>query len=100
MQKITKFIHTKITAAQACYKEQANQSPRPARRYQIGQMAWLDARNIRMLRPQKKLGWKFLGLFRISEIISLYTYKLDLPASMKIHYTAPCRRRPRPWTSC
>jgi hypothetical protein len=48
-------------------------------------MVWLDARNICILRPQKKLDWKFLGPFRISEIISPYAYKLDLPASMKIH---------------
>ncbi|KAG0153386.1 hypothetical protein PDIDSM_5239 [Penicillium digitatum] len=59
-------------------------SPRPAPRYR-GQLVWLNARNIRTLRPQKKLDWKNLGPFKVLEAISAHAYKLELPASMKIH---------------
>ncbi|KAG0157796.1 hypothetical protein PDIDSM_1829 [Penicillium digitatum] len=41
--------------------------------------------NIRTLRPQKKLDWKNLGPFKVLEAISAHAYKLELPASMKIH---------------
>ena len=74
-----------MTSAQARYEEQANRHRHPARRYTVGQEVWLDARNIRTMRPQKKLDWKSLGPFRISEVISPYAYRLDLPASMRIH---------------
>ncbi|KAG0156271.1 hypothetical protein PDIDSM_3448 [Penicillium digitatum] len=57
----------------------------PARRYRPGQLVWLNARNIRTLRPQKKLDWKNLGPFKVLEAISAHAYKLELPASMKIH---------------
>jgi hypothetical protein len=46
---------------------------------------WLNARNIKTLRPQKKLDWKNLGPFKINKVISPYAYRLDLPASMKNH---------------
>lgn len=85
MELITEFVRAEITSAQACHEEQVNQKRQPARRYQVGQYVWLDSRNIRTLRPQKKLDWKNLGPFRITEIISPHAYKLDLPASMKIH---------------
>lgn len=85
MQMITEFVRTEIVSAQARYEDQANRRRQPARRYHVGQYVWLDARNIKTLRPLKKLDWKNLGPFRIKEIISPHAYKLDLPASMRIH---------------
>lgn len=38
-----------------------------------------------MNRPSKKLSEKYLGPFRISEVIGPVTCRLDLPPSMKIH---------------
>ncbi|KAF6523243.1 hypothetical protein HZS61_011742, partial [Fusarium oxysporum f. sp. conglutinans] len=57
----------------------------PGIRYQEGDHVWLDARNIKTLRPQKKLDWKNIGPLKITKVISPYAYRLDLPASMKIH---------------
>ena len=48
-------------------------------------MVWLSAKNLKTLRPRKKLDWKNIGPFRISEVLGPYTYKLDLPESMPIH---------------
>ncbi|KAG6977862.1 Transposon Ty3-I Gag-Pol polyprotein [Fusarium oxysporum f. sp. conglutinans] len=50
-----------LNTAQARYEDQANRHRRPARRYQEGDHVWLDARNIKTLRPQKKLDWKNIG---------------------------------------
>lgn len=85
MKDITDFLRTELISAQGRYEEQANRSRRPARRFHEGQLVWLDARNIRTLRPQKKLDWKNLGPFPIKQVVSPYAYKLDLPASMRIH---------------
>lgn len=70
MQNIIDYVRSEILAAQARYEEQANKYRRPARRYHVGQQVWLDARNIKTLRPQKKLDWKYLGPFRVKKIIS------------------------------
>lgn len=48
-------------------------------------MVWLSAKNLKTLYSRKKLDWKNIGLFRISEVLGLYTYKLDLPKSILIH---------------
>lgn len=85
MQTITEHLKTEMTASRARYEEQANRKRRPARRYQVGQLVWLDARNIKTLRPTKKLDWKNCGPFRIEKIISPYAYQLCLPDPMKIH---------------
>lgn len=85
MEKITDFIRAEILTAQARYEQQTNKKRQPARRFTVDQLVWLDARNIRTLRPQKKLDWKNLGPFRISKVISPHAYRLDLPSSMRIH---------------
>ncbi|KAG0158458.1 hypothetical protein PDIDSM_5972 [Penicillium digitatum] len=85
MQELTEYVRAEILSAQARYEEQTNRHRAPARRYRPGQLVWLNARNIRTLRPQKKLDWKNLGPFKVLEAISAHAYKLELPASMKIH---------------
>lgn len=85
MQEIVNYVRTQIHAAQAHYEEQTNRRRQPARRYQVGQPVWLDARNIRTLRPQKKLDWKYLGPFHIKKVVSPHAYELELPASIRIH---------------
>ncbi|OBS16093.1 hypothetical protein FPOA_27763 [Fusarium poae] len=85
MNDILEHLRSESIAAQARYEAQANRHRRPARRYQVGDSVWLDARNIKTLRPQKKLDWKNIGPLKISKVISPYAYRLELPASMKIH---------------
>ncbi|SOV03534.1 uncharacterized protein UDID_19082 [Ustilago sp. UG-2017a] len=46
---------------------------------------WLSADNIHSLRPTKKLDYRRLGPFSVSEVISSHAYCLQLPPSMKIH---------------
>ncbi|KAG0159971.1 hypothetical protein PDIDSM_7498 [Penicillium digitatum] len=83
--ELTEYVRAEILSAQARYEEQTNRHRAPARRYRPGQLVWLNARNIRTLRPQKKLDWKNRGPFKVLEAISAHAYKLELPASMKIH---------------
>lgn len=78
-------LRTEMRAARARYEEQANGKRRPARRYIVGQEVWLDARNIKTLRPTKKLDWKNCGPFEITEVVSPWAYRLLLPDSMRAH---------------
>jgi hypothetical protein len=85
MKTIHEYLQSEIYIAQARHEEYANRKRKPARRYRLGQEVWLDARNIKTARPQKKLDWKLLGPFKIIEVVSPYAYRLELPASMRIH---------------
>jgi transposase InsO family protein len=85
MEQITEHLRSESTAAQARYEEQSNRHRRPARTYSPGESVWLDARNLRTLRPQKKLDWKNIGPFKVLEAISPYAYKLELPAAIRVY---------------
>ena len=71
--------------AQAVYEEQANRRRQPAPNYQVNDMVYLDSKNIVTGRPSRKLDWKKLGPFRVTEKISSHDYRLELPEHMKIH---------------
>jgi hypothetical protein len=85
MADIQQLVREEMTWAQALQEEYANRKRSPAPAYQVGDMVWLDARNIRTKRPSKKLDSKALGKYRISKVISPYAYRLELPESMNIH---------------
>jgi hypothetical protein len=49
----------------------------------------MDARNLSTQRPSKKLDWKHLGPYEISEVISPWAYHLKLPKDLHIHPVQP-----------
>ncbi|KAI0990988.1 hypothetical protein K3495_g17199, partial [Podosphaera aphanis] len=58
---------------------------KPAPQYQVGDLVFLSAKNIRTTRNSQKLDWRKLGPFAIKDVISSHAYRLDLPNTMKIH---------------
>jgi hypothetical protein len=52
----------------------------------------MDARNISTQRPSNKLDWKNLGPYEISEVISPWAYRLNLPKNLHIHPVKPISR--------
>lgn len=48
-----------------------------------GDLVWLDARNIKTLRPSKKLDNRRLGPFKILSEVSSHARKLELPLTLK-----------------
>ncbi len=54
-----------------------NRSPHPA--YRVGDEVYLDTRNVSTSRPVKKLDHKFIGPFKVKEVLGSYSYKIDLP---------------------
>jgi transposase InsO family protein len=85
MQKVTDFVRAEMLSAQARYEEAANRRREPARRYKVGDEVYIDARNIKTLRPMKKLDWKNFGPYPVEEVVGPHAYKICLPASMRIH---------------
>ena len=85
IEKIHAFCRTEIFATQARWQEQTQHKRKPARRYRPGEKVWLNAKNIKTLRPQKKLDWKNLGPFVVKQMIGSHACELELPATMKVH---------------
>ncbi len=54
-----------------------------AKTYKVGDKVWLSGRNIRTVRPAKKLDYKYHGPYMISRCIGTQAYQLDLPKSLK-----------------
>ncbi|KAB5587603.1 Retrotransposable element Tf2 [Ceratobasidium theobromae] len=53
--------------------------------FKIGDKVWLLGMNIKSQRPNKKLDHKQYGPFPVLERIGSHAYKLDFPASMRVH---------------
>ena len=51
--------------------------------FAVGDLVWLDARNIRTTRPAKKLDHKRLGPFPVTEIVSSHARRLGLPTDLR-----------------
>src|SRR5258706_14909732 len=79
------YLKNEMLWAQDTYAEQADKHCIPAPKLEIGNYVWLLYKNIKTTQPSAKLDFKCLGKFRIIKKVSSHTYKLDLPASMKVH---------------
>jgi hypothetical protein len=83
------LLHThlqeQMLSAQADYEKQSNKFRKGSPRYRVGDLVWLDMRNVKTTRPAKKLDHKNAGPFPIIEIISPRAYRLKLHPEMKIH---------------
>ena len=53
--------------------------------WKTGDKVWLEATNLRLHYPSRKLAPKRHGPFEIAQVLSLLTYKLRLPPTWKIH---------------
>jgi len=50
-----------------------------------GDKVWLDARNLKVRAPSRKLSPRRYGPYKVKEQVSPVTYRLDLPTSLRIH---------------
>ena len=51
----------------------------------VGDMVWLATHHIHTMCPSKKLDYKCIGPFKVSQVINNNAYRLDLPATMWIY---------------
>jgi len=78
MNRINEILREQMTLAQAYQEQFANVHRQHAPKYAINDMVWLDARNLMIHRPSKKLSNKFEESFRIIKIVSSHSYQLEL----------------------
>jgi hypothetical protein len=55
--------------------------------FKVGDLVWLNRKNIDTTRPSLKLDHKLLGPFRIKAKVNDLAFTLDLPATMECHPT-------------
>jgi hypothetical protein len=65
--------------------EQANKTRHPDPVLNPGDTVWLKRKNIRTTRPSGKLDHKQIGPYAILERVGSRAYKLELPATVKLH---------------
>ena len=85
LAQLDAHLHYEMTWAQASYAEQSNKHRVPAPKLEVGDEVWLIRRHVKTTQPSTKLDFKCLGKFKIIQNVFSHTYKLDLPATMKIH---------------
>lgn len=83
MEQILGILKENITSANLRYEEQANRNRTPAPAYRVGDLVFLNARNINSPRPVKKFDNKFLGPFKIKSLLGTHAYRLELPAELQ-----------------
>ncbi|SJL00960.1 uncharacterized protein ARMOST_04273 [Armillaria ostoyae] len=83
--QIHKETETALEQAADRMKAQYDKHKRPAKEYHAGDKVWLDATNLHLPRPKKKLDDKRVGPFLVLEKTGASAYKLKLPPHWKIH---------------
>lgn len=72
--------------SQASYYDQH----RKPKEYQVGDLVWINAKNIRTSRPSRKLDFKQLGPYKVVEAVGPAAYRLELPSNLKaLHHVFP-----------
>lgn len=80
-ERIGKFISEGQERQARYYNAKRKRPPTFAK----DQLVWLSTKNFRIKDRTKKLTAKWVGPYRISEVISEHAYRLDLPTHMRIN---------------
>uniref|UniRef100_A0A803TSY3 Gypsy retrotransposon integrase-like protein 1 n=1 Tax=Anolis carolinensis TaxID=28377 RepID=A0A803TSY3_ANOCA len=79
-------VTASLKEAHKKYKTFADRKRVEGDKLEKGDLVWLSTQNIKLGLPSRKLGPKFIGPFRIQDVINEVTFQLSLPKSLgKIH---------------
>jgi len=78
-------LRAEMKEAQMAQAEQANKTSHPDPVLGPGDQVWLKRKHIRTTRPLNKLDHKQIGPYTILEKVGSRAFKLDLPATAKLH---------------
>ena len=82
---LNEYLETELKHAQDRMAFHANKKRKPAPEFSIGQLVWLNRRNIETKRPSSKLDHKRIGPYKVKRQINGNAYELELPNDMRIH---------------
>ena len=85
MEDLCDYLKEEMAAAQAKYEDDANRRRELAPIINVGDKVRLDAWNIRIKRPSRKLDWKNLGRFKVKRKLNDWAYELELPKTIHIY---------------
>ena len=86
MRDVDTHLREEMLIAQASYESSANENRRPCPRYLVGDMVWLNTRNIQTARPAAKLDDRNVGPYRVCKVFANpLVVQLELPDTVKIH---------------
>lgn len=74
-----------IVAANESYAKFYDKYRESPPKYEVGDKVLLSMKDVTTKRPMKKLDWKYTGPYTITEKVSSHAFRLELPASAKIH---------------
>ena len=80
IEEIQEILQDNMLIAQANYECHTNRHRSPAPQYQIGDLVWLDTRNLFTKRPSRKLENRHAGKYRVKKIVSNHAVELNLPS--------------------
>ncbi|KAJ6437630.1 AAA family ATPase [Purpureocillium lavendulum] len=78
LQEAWEYAQAAMAHAQEVQQQYANQHRQPATQLKVGDKVWLNLRNIKTVRPSKKLDWKH-AKYTVLEEVSPLAYRLDTP---------------------
>jgi hypothetical protein len=79
MADILEVLRTNLSSARAQQETSANANRSPAPAYRVGDLVFLDTRNLTTNRPMKKLDHKFIGPFKVSKVVNSHAYQIKRP---------------------
>ena len=91
LAKRLETVHNELQAglkhAQETYKRKFDRKANPAPSFKVGDLVWLNRRNIATTRPSRNLDFKRFGPFKILKIIGegKAVFQLELPPQWQIH---------------
>jgi len=88
MKEIQEEAKAALGKAQADMKKYADKKRSDVEKYKVGDLVMLSTKDLKYQmigRRTEKLTERFVGPYKVKEIISLNTVKLELPSTVKIH---------------
>ncbi|CAJ0960840.1 unnamed protein product [Ranitomeya imitator] len=85
LQQIWTHVVDNLTLSQERAQRFANRRRCVGPRLRVGDLVWLSSRHVPMKVSSPKFKPRYIGPYKISEIINLVSFRLALPASFAIH---------------
>ena len=87
LRKAHAELRSALEQAQRAYKRNYDRKAQPAPPFKLGDLVWLNRKNINTTRPSQKFDAKRLGPFKIIKIVgdSKAAFELELPPQWRIH---------------
>jgi Integrase zinc binding domain/Chromo (CHRromatin Organisation MOdifier) domain/Integrase core domain len=80
-------LRSELQKAQQAYERKFDRKAKPMPPFKVGDLVWLNRKNIETVRPSVKLDFKRFSLFKITKVVGegKLAFELELPPQWRIH---------------